>query len=224
VEYQLKQKDGSPVWCSLSGKAIDPSSPPDLNKGVLWIIDDITERKRAEKALTEAKEHLDLALSSAKMGSWNYLVPEDRLEFDEAKGRLYGIEPGDFGGTFEAWLAFIHPEDVEKVVANVQAVMKSGDRYKDEYRIIRPNGDLRYLVTQGVFFFDSEGQPVRATGLTWDNTERKQAEEELRQNMEELERFSKLAVGREERMINLKEEINELLGEIGKSPKYKIVK
>ncbi len=193
---------------------------------LLWnrkLSKEVAERKRAEKALTEAKERLGLALSSAKMGSWNYLISEGQLEFDEEKERLYGIKPGKFGGTLEAWFAFIHPEDVEKVVANVQAVMKSGDRYDDEYRIIRPNGDLRYLVTHGVFFFDSEGQPVRATGLTWDITERKQAEDKLRQNMEELERFSKLSVGREEQMINLKEEINELLRGSGQPDKYKIV-
>lgn len=51
VEYQLKKKDGSPVWCTLSGKAIDPSTPPDLSKGVIWMVDDITEKRRYQDEL-----------------------------------------------------------------------------------------------------------------------------------------------------------------------------
>ncbi len=56
VEYQLRKKDGDPLWCLLSGKAIDSSSPPDLNKGVVWIVDDISERKAMEEELLNVKK------------------------------------------------------------------------------------------------------------------------------------------------------------------------
>jgi hypothetical protein len=73
-----------------------------------------------------------------------------------------------------------------------------------------------------VVLIEWDGRPA-VLGFIADITERKQAEEELRQNLQELETFSKMAVGREERMIELKKEINELLRESGRSEKYKIV-
>ncbi len=65
VEYQLKRKDGSPVWCSLSGKAIDSNDPPDLNKGVIWCVDDISRRKAAENELVAQRATLTKMFESA---------------------------------------------------------------------------------------------------------------------------------------------------------------
>jgi PAS domain S-box-containing protein len=68
IEYQLRRKDGSPVWCSLSGKAIDADKPPDLNKGVLWCIDDISLRKAAEEQLHQSLEVIDTLIKSMPFG------------------------------------------------------------------------------------------------------------------------------------------------------------
>jgi len=68
VEYQLKRKDGSPVWCTLSGKAIDAEKPPDLNKGVLWVIDDISGRKESEEQLRQSLEVIDTLIKSMPFG------------------------------------------------------------------------------------------------------------------------------------------------------------
>ncbi len=155
------------------------------------VTQDITDRKRDEKALVEAKSHLDLAMRSANMGSWIFLIQEGILSFDEAKENLFGIEPGSFAGTIEAWFDFIHPEDVERVTTNVQAVMEIGEAYFEEYRIIRPDGEIRYLNTQGVFFLNSENKPVRATGLTWDITPQKEVEHELTQARDAADKASK---------------------------------
>ncbi|MGC9196071.1 MAG: PAS domain S-box protein, partial [Syntrophobacteraceae bacterium] len=65
VEYQLKRKDGSAVWCTLSGKALDPNKSPDLNKGVLWCVDDISRRKEAERQTRDQKETLAKIFESA---------------------------------------------------------------------------------------------------------------------------------------------------------------
>ncbi len=56
VEYQLRKKDGQPLWCVLSGKAIDPHFPPDLDKGVVWIVDDISQRKKMEEQLLKTSK------------------------------------------------------------------------------------------------------------------------------------------------------------------------
>jgi PAS domain S-box-containing protein len=66
VEYRLRKKDGAPVWCVLSGKALDPAMPPDLSRGVLWCIDDISEQKAAEEALRESEERFRTMTDAAK--------------------------------------------------------------------------------------------------------------------------------------------------------------
>ncbi|MCG8634295.1 MAG: response regulator [Desulfobacterales bacterium] len=69
VEFRLKRKDGSPVWCTLSGKALDNGQPPDLDKGVLWVIDDITSRKIMEEEVREAGERAEEARKEAEQAN-----------------------------------------------------------------------------------------------------------------------------------------------------------
>ncbi len=92
-----------------------------------------------------------------------------------------------------------------------------------EIRLLHKNGKVVTAEISSKILFDEDGNPVGVQGSTRDITERKSAEEELKKKTKELEGFNKLAVGRELKMIELKKEINALLGELGKEPGYKIV-
>ncbi|MDP8203392.1 MAG: response regulator [Candidatus Tenebribacter mawsonii] len=140
--------------------------------------------KVREIQLKESKERLNLALESAKMGSWDYIIGENKLIFDEAKEALYGLKAGEFDGTLDGWLKYIHPEDLDNVIKNVQNAIAKGDRYDDEYRAITGTGELRYITTRGVFFRNQDGTVQRGTGLSWDVTAKKKAEEELKEAKE----------------------------------------
>jgi len=118
----------------------------------------------------------------------------------------------------------IYPADVKRVESEMNAALAGGKDYVCEYRFFRTDGEVRTLEARGHVIRDAGGRPQRMIGTSMDITERKQMEADLRQNVEELELFNKLAVGREIKMIQLKEEINELLGQLGQSEKYEIVK
>ena len=118
-------------------------------------------------------------MESAKMGSWDYLIDESKLIFDEAKESLYGMTKGEFDGSLDAWFKYIHPEELERVVKNVQDAIAKGDRYDDDYRVITKQNELKYISTRGVFFKNEDGSVNRGTGLSWDVTDIKNAEIEL---------------------------------------------
>lgn len=103
VEYQLKRKDGSAVWCTLSGKALDSNGPPDLNKGVLWCVDDISRRKEAEKQSRDQRETLTKIFESApytmmlldREGHVTDINHKGIFFFARPKEQILGKLPGD---------------------------------------------------------------------------------------------------------------------------------
>jgi hypothetical protein len=101
---------------------------------------------------------------------------------------------------------------------------KKGIHSLYEISIMRPDGQLVPCLMNASPLNDRDGNVVGSFGMTTNITERKQMEEELRRNVDELERFSKVAFGREKKMIQLKREINELMIQLGQGEKYKIVK
>ncbi|MBT3234222.1 MAG: response regulator [Calditrichaeota bacterium] len=132
------------------------------------------------KELTEAKDHLDIAMSASKMGNWIFYNLENRFEVDVATEVIFGMEPGGFDGKFESWLAFIHPDDVKRVINSMRISRKSGANYEDEYRIVLKSGEIRHISGRGVFILDSNGKAIRGTGLIWDITDRVKADEGMR--------------------------------------------
>ena len=225
VEYQLKKQDGSAVWCSMSGKALDIDSPPDLNKGVIWVIDDITEQKRAEELLVESQNRLDMALSSSNTGLWDWHPFEGTDYHNDQWYRQLGYNRDEFPEDTNHLMSLMHPEDAVNFNKFVKGYLSgSKDDFKQEFRLKAKDGSWAWILSLGrVTERDETGRTKRIIGVHLDMTERKKAEEELQQNLGELERFNRLVVGRELKMIQLKSEINDLLEQSGHTPKYRIV-
>ncbi len=139
----------------------------------------LESQNKSQLELESAKEYLDLALSSAKMGTWEYFVSENKFLLDEQLERYFGYEIGEFPSTLEGWLTHIHPDDLERTKENAQKSIESATHYEDEYRIIRKDGEVRYMIAKGNFFINTETQGSHATGLSWDITEKKLASENL---------------------------------------------
>jgi PAS domain S-box-containing protein len=142
----------------------------------------IAENKLTEEALRLSSERLQLATHAANIGIWDWDVVKNELVWDDSMYRLYGIHREDFGGAYDAWVRTLHPEDKAWTEGEIQAALSGEREYAPEFRIIWPDGSIRNIKADSQTFRDRDGKPLRMIGTNIDVTERKQAEEALRQS------------------------------------------
>jgi len=141
---------------------------------------DITERKRAEEKVHQLADRLKLATSAAQIGVWDWNILKDELVWDDRMFALYGVKKEHFGGAYDAWLAAVHPDDRARCEGAIQQAIRKERPYDIEFRICWPNGTVRVIKADGQVIWDTDGTALRMTGVNYDITERKRAEEELR--------------------------------------------
>ncbi len=149
---------------------------------------DITERKRAEEALRQTSDRLQLATRAANVGIWDLDVINNKLVWDDAMYQLYGITPDRFTGAYEAWEAGLHPDDMLRGREEVQMALRGEKEFDTEFRVVWPDKSVHYIKAIGMVQRDASGRAVRMLGTNWDITERRRAEESLRLAKEEAER------------------------------------
>ncbi|HLP04228.1 MAG TPA: PAS domain S-box protein [Paludibacter sp.] len=149
-------------------------------------VQDVTERLRADEALKEKDMLLSNAQAIAHLGSWSLDLRIDKLTWSDEMYRIFGQIPGEFKGTYGAFLETIHPDDHEKVnTAYTSSIEESRDEYEVEHRVVRKTtGEIRHVVEKCQHVRDEAGRIVMSIGMTHDITERKQAEEQLRKSEE----------------------------------------
>lgn len=167
---------------SIYGKAVPLRDETQAVRGVIGAFIDLTERKRTEAALRENQDRLTLALDAARMGSWDWNLQTNQVVWTPYHEVIFGYEPGKPQRTYQEWAERIHPEDLPRVEATIQATMAEQRGYEDEYRVVWPDGSLHWVSSYGRFEYDSGGKPVRMLGMLFDITARKQAEAVLRHN------------------------------------------
>ncbi|MDZ8134321.1 MAG: PAS domain-containing protein [Nostoc sp. DedQUE04] len=151
---------------------------------------ELTERRRVEAELRESEEQLRLALSASRMGTWNWNIQTGKISWSDNLEALFGLEPAEFDGSFEMFAARVHPQDRDRVLTAVELAVATGEDYDIEFRVVYPNGKIRWALSQGKVLYDQQGQPIQMAGIDLDITERKQSAETLR---ESEERFRQLA-------------------------------
>ena len=134
----------------------------------------------ARKAFEQSEERLRLTLHSSGVAVWNWDFAPNVITADESSSVMFGLPPGLFPGTIEEFSQYVHADDRERVQRECAMSIERGTEFSSEFRVVRPNGAVRFLVARGKVYNDDGGQPSRLTGVTWDVSERREAEENLR--------------------------------------------
>ncbi|MFP4341903.1 MAG: PAS domain S-box protein [Cyclobacteriaceae bacterium] len=182
-EKQYIRPDGSRWWALFSGKRLNG------NECVEFVID-ITERKRAEEALRQSEDRLQFALRATGIGFWDLDLesgssPQRNLLHDQ----IFGYDEALAEWSYDFFIQrHVHPEDRERVNHTFKMAMVNGTDWHYECRIIRADGELRWIfVHGGVYLHTDEGKPLRMAGVILDISDRKQAEVALKQAKEKAE-------------------------------------
>ncbi|AMV24780.1 Sensor histidine kinase TmoS [Gemmata sp. SH-PL17] len=150
---------------------------------------DRADRLAAEHAAREASERLALAQTAGRSGVFDWLIPEGRVVWSPELENLYGIPHGSFEGNFAAWEKRVVPEDAARVRALVgQHLTERAEDIGYEFRVVFPDGRLRWLAGKAKFFYAPDGSPARMIGINVDIHDRKEMEEQLRAGQENLHR------------------------------------
>jgi two-component system cell cycle sensor histidine kinase/response regulator CckA len=173
----LVRKDGSRFWAEgITTRLNDPSGQL---LGFSKVFRDLTQEKEAQDRLRDSQERLRVALVAARMGIWRLHLPTNTQRLDGSMARLLGLGEAEVVESYELFREHIHPEDRAQVDAAFAGVSKNGGEMHVEFRVIRPDGSIRWLLDHGVAVRDASGTVEYLTGAAVDVTERRIAEERL---------------------------------------------
>jgi PAS domain S-box-containing protein len=158
----------------------------------------LAELRRREAQLAEAQAIVHL-------GSWTWEIDTNLVSWSDELHRIYGVDPSHFRPTYEGFIELVHPDDRQFVRAAVERALHDKARFAFEHRILRPNGELRWLQGRGRVVVSSAGRPVRMAGTAHDITERKAGEEARLRLLEEqiARKFAEQAVQARDQFLSM---------------------
>ena len=152
--------------------------------GITGIGRDVSDKKRTEEELQSQRRHLVEAQAIAHLGSWDWDIDTGEVQWSDELFRIFGHEPGSIHVMYDTFLAALLPDDHDRVLAAINDALVGKLSYDIEYRIVRPNGEVRSIHACGGVHRDATGHPLSMAGTVLDITERKRADEALRKSEE----------------------------------------
>jgi PAS domain S-box-containing protein len=176
-EFRVLGSDGSLRWLCSEGKFLySQSGHPERMLGTTI---DVTKRKHAEEVLQKIKQEFSLAFEAAHIGWWVWNEETDRVIASEGTKAVLGLPPEPEIAP-QVCLNSVHPEDRDQVYGTWQQSLEAGTHYFVEYRVLRPDGTIRWVESRGDVYSRPGGRYVQMIGVCMDITERKRSEETLR--------------------------------------------
>jgi len=143
---------------------------------------DITELKKSEESLKSINERFNLATVAASISVWEHDFITDIIQIDNNFNKIFGNTQGNYQIEFNEFIKFIHPDDIEIIKTNIEEAIKSDKNVDFEFRIIRPDGDIRNISAYGKITKDNTNKPIKFIGVNMDISESKKAELALKEN------------------------------------------
>jgi PAS domain S-box-containing protein len=188
-ESLMRRKDGGTFFALISSSVLEIKG----ERCNLSMARDITDQKRAEEALRESSRRLELATASARLGIWDRNLVEGTSVWNDRMYEMYGLDRQAVPPSYRDWCRdTLHPEDRAAMDALVQAAI-AGDRpYDAAFRIVRPDGAIRHIKSNGHVLRDAGGRAIGIIGINQDLTPQVEAEAEQRRLQSELQHAEKL--------------------------------
>jgi diguanylate cyclase (GGDEF)-like protein/PAS domain S-box-containing protein len=181
---------------SMGAFASGPWKWPGLFGLTAGLISGLLAAALARAAYRKTEERFSQAQESVAMGVWEWDIARGRTTASPVVFRLFGLPWQPTFPDEEGWLELIHPDDRERMRGSLKGALERGSVYDNEYRVVHPGGETRWLLSRGHLVRDDAGRPLRLLGVNIDITEVKEAELALSENQQRLRRmFANAAVG-----------------------------
>ncbi|XQW85242.1 PAS domain-containing protein [Thalassotalea piscium] len=168
-EFRIRHKKGHWVWVFNTGKAVEFDDNHNPQRMIGTMID-ITKQKEAEMQIIQANQRMKIAADDAGFGIWEYDIINDVLKWDAWLCKLYGIKPADFDQKISTWANGIHPDDLVRTIEGLQLAIAENNKFKTQFRIIWPNGEVRHIKASGIVIQNTKGKTISIIGTNYDVT------------------------------------------------------
>lgn len=177
AEINAVRKDGQVITVSTNSKVIFDDD--GIAIGIEGNVRDITDKKRAEKALIESEHMLSEAQKIANIGNWKWDIAENETFWSDNLYHILGVKAAEVAPSKNSFFERIHPEDTQLVEQRVRIILSDHLPFSIDHRIVRPDGEVRYVNSQARLACDEEDHPIKLYGILQDITHRVKREQEL---------------------------------------------
>src|SRR5262245_44423928 len=191
MQYRLRRHDGEYRWVSEQG--VPRYDTHGTFAGYIGSCVDVTELVNKDRALQESEERMRVTAEAVNLGIWEWDLSKDEIWATNARRALLGL-PASGTIALEDFISRLHPDDRDRVRRTMDDAIHRGEDFDSEYRLILPDGIVRWMSTRGSVHFDDARKPARLLGISIDITERKQAELDAQQDRAELSHLSRVAL------------------------------
>ncbi|MFC4160781.1 PAS domain S-box protein [Chitinimonas lacunae] len=175
-EGRSLDRHGQTIWVQFKVWRLDQGRGTDE---LIVQIDDISARRQSQVEVTRLSERLTLATRAVQLGVWDWDLDSQEMVWDDEMYRLHWSTPGSGDNNYEYWAQLVHPDDLARTEALVMAALHDEAEYSTEFRLVGPNGEVRFIGANGLVQRAPDGRPQRMVGVNFDITARKRTEASL---------------------------------------------
>ena len=189
LQYRFRCVDGT--YKCIYDRAFVVSDENGKPVRVIGAMQDITELMDKRKELQRKNEQLKTAPKIAKLGYWSHNLTTEQLTWSDEIYKLWGLDPNTFEPTFTNLISYIHPDDRSVFTMARNTTLATGDSFDAQFRILTPDGQMKWLMSRITIHYDDHGKPVLLEGISQDITENKKREIKLKETIDRYDILSR---------------------------------